>query len=286
MPPTPSNALDTEPLSVSDHTPPLDHQRKHSMADLAAIDAARQGVVETTQLLNNNERAGSTQQSQPHLLGIPNELLNRIVELAVVSPERIDVYLLPCEDCGNNDFGECPHEVNSKPPALASVSKTLARTVLPIYYGQNVLHFNSIRAAVDMFAYVQTLPYKVTIYRVFLAVKSACSFAIILDDGSKVAFDGKIEVRVEEGSNQMEVSSNNDAVHGICEECWGDIKNALERVKSTFASAEMKPALNNMMNRLFRELLAVCKRETNGRPIEYHPFGSVGGLGNCFCINE
>lgn len=308
VPPTPLNALDTDKSSSSDHTLPLDH--KYSMAELAANGTTEQATVEPAESLKPDEHTDRTQHPQAHLLGIPKELLNSIVELVVVSPEPIRVRFISCEGCANEYYEvKCPHpiKVDSNPPALATVCKALASTVLPIYYGQNTFRFPSIASAVNMLAHVSSLPYNVTTHKVIVALvplslldklmRGAGSPAGIEAAFEADQFDARIEVRADKKSGLLEMSLHAQRGNGICEGCLRDINDALAGVNSTSAGARLGPASNDKMESLFREMQETCKRKASaiaargGRLevlLEQMRGGCpvLRGLGNCQCIKE
>ena len=89
-----------------------------------------------------------TQPPQACLLGLPKELLNYIITLAVVEDPEADPTTLLLEQRQRNDGHAQSGRVEAfSSPALARTCTTLEATVLPIYYGQHTFHFCSMNVA-------------------------------------------------------------------------------------------------------------------------------------------
>lgn len=110
------------------------------------LEPSKQAVANSASPSATNPVA---QPPRASLLGLPKELLNHIITLAVVEDPDANLYAMLSKQHEETNT-EPPGKIRAfRSPALARSCTELEKIVLPIYYGQNTFSFCSASIACD-----------------------------------------------------------------------------------------------------------------------------------------
>lgn len=173
--------------------------------------------------------ATSAQPPRACLLGLPKELLNYIIILAVVEDPDADPKALLLKQYHETKGQIRPHW--HPQPALAQTCNALRPTVLPIYYGQNAFTFYSAEQALSWLLHKRQSVGTVQRIRVYFEVIRK------LDEEPKWKQQA-LEMYLEDKSNVLAVSLDSPFCVGSCEICRSRLVEEIEKINGRGSSSD------------------------------------------------
>lgn len=187
-----------------------------------------------------------TQPPRASLLGLPKELLNYIIILAIDEDPDTDPTALLMAQRNNKGLRQ-DGRVNAFPsPALARTCTTLEAIVLPIYYGQRTFHFCSMNLAVEWLNQERRMKSVASVRQVRV------HFGVPFKLKKKSNWKRKsLDMFLETNSQVLALSKESRFYTELCEDCQRESLAKVQRINdldSQFHSGEDKLAI---LSRIF-----------------------------------
>lgn len=185
-----------------------------------------------------------TQAPKASLLGLPKELLNYVITLAVVDDPDADQTALLLEQQqkdGYGHFGRKGKVLAFPSPALARTCTELEAIVLPTYYGQNTFHFCSMKVA-SYWLYQERRRNSVASVR-----HIRVHFGVTATLDKDPALERRVlDMYLEDNSQALVMSTSSSFYVGLCKWCQREFTAKVQRINnrgSDFDSGEVKLAV-------------------------------------------
>jgi hypothetical protein len=198
---------------------------QHDMNEPKSRPAPHKGATVTSSSITEAV-ATNTQPPRASLLGLPKELLNQIILLAVIDDSEDGFLIVHTRPIGTWEDQNC---CTSPPtPALARTCTVLEKIVLPVYYGQNTFALGSPSSAHDWLAGKRRGREVAPVRTVYIHLRVRPQYVGEQSAGPSFRKHSMVRVVCDEKTDMLSISASSAFREQLCTSCKHKVAEFVE----------------------------------------------------------